>query len=69
MSDMAAGAPSATATAVIALNWLYESLVNGYLSTPTEITLYKADGTTPLAEATQDDDGTNYTREGYRAPD
>jgi len=69
MSDMIAGTPSATATAVIALNWIYESLINGYFSTPTEITLYKNDGTTPLVEATQSDDGTNYTREKYRAPD
>lgn len=71
MTDMAAAAPSATAAANIALNWLYTAWRNGYKTdgTNSEIVLYKDDGTTPLVEADIADDGTDFTRQEYGAPD
>ncbi len=71
MTDMAAGNPSITATANIVLNWLYEAWRNGYRTdgTNSEIVLYKDDGTTPLVEADIADDGTDFTRQEFGAPD
>jgi len=64
MTDMAAGAPSATASLKIAINWLFEwsrnkQVVNGVTG---EIEYYKDDGSTKLAEAPFTDDGTDFTR-------
>lgn len=71
MEDIAAGAPDYNATVFKAINYLYEAWRNGYKTDGTndEIVLYKDDGTTPLVEATIADDGTDFTREEYRAPD
>jgi hypothetical protein len=71
MTDMAAGNPSVTAAANTALNWLYTAWRNGYKTdgTNSEIVLYKDDGTTPLVEADIADDGTDFTRQEYGAPD
>ena len=71
MTDLAAGAPSATASVFTAINYLYEAWRNGYKTdgTNSEIVLYKDDGTTPLVEADIADDGTDFTRQEYGAPD
>jgi len=71
MTDMAAAAPSVTAAANTALNWLYTAWRNGYKTdgTNSEIVLYKDDGTTPLVESDIADDGTDFTRQEWGAPD
>ena len=71
MTDLDAGAPDYNATVAKALNYLYEAWRNGYRTdgTNSEIVLYKDDGTTPLVEADIADDGTDFTRQEYGAPD
>lgn len=69
LSDLAAGAPSATASAITALNHLYEAWRNKTTTTATEIALYKDDSSTKLTEATVSDDGTTFTKSEYRAVD
>ena len=68
MTDMAAGAPSATASVFTAINYLYEAWRNVTKTTGAgEVQLYKDDGTTILTEADVSDDGTDFTKGEYRA--
>lgn len=71
MSDLAAGAPSATASALTALNYLYEYWRNKVVtdSTNNEIVVYKDDGTTKLCESDINDDGTLFTKGKFGAAD
>ena len=62
MSDIAAGAPSATASVLDAINYLYEAWRNKTTSTSSEIAIYKDDGNTKLVESDISDDGTTFTR-------
>lgn len=62
MSDLATGAPSATASLPVALNWLYESFRNKTTTTATLITIMKDDGSTALAKSTISDDATTFTK-------
>ncbi len=67
MVDIGAGAPSATATALVALNYLYEVLRNKTETTATEIAIYKDNGSTKLMESTISDNGTTFSKGEYRA--
>lgn len=69
MSDLAAGTPSATASVLTAINYIYEAWRNQTWATSTEIAIYKDDASTPLVESTISDDGTTFKREEMRAPD
>ncbi len=62
MSDLAQGAPSATASALVALNHLYEAWRNKTTTTATLITLMKDDGSTGLVKSTISDDGTTFIK-------
>ena len=68
MSDLAAGAPSATATALVALNTLYEAFRSKATTTATTITILKDDASTPLMKSTISDDGTTFTKGEFAAP-
>lgn len=63
MVDLAAGSPSATASVLIAINYLYEVVRNKkmYDGSEDEIVVYKDDGTTKLFEIQCSDDGTDFT--------
>ena len=65
MSDLATGAPSATASVLTAINYLYEALRNKTLTTATLITIKKDNGTTDLMKATISDDTTTFTKEKF----
>lgn len=71
MVDLAAGAPSATASVLVAINWLYEAWRNKTITngTNSEIEVYKDDGSTKLCEADISDDGTDFTKGKYGAAD
>lgn len=71
MSDLSAGAPSATASALTALNYLYEYWRNKVVtdSASKEIIVYKDDGTTKLCESDIDDDGALFTKGEFGAAD
>ncbi len=62
MSDLAQGAPSATASVLTAINYLYESWRNKTTATATLITVMKDDGSTGLVKSTISDDGTTFTK-------
>lgn len=62
MSDLAQGAPSATASVLTAINYLYEAWRNKTETTATRITVYKDDGTTELVRSTISDDATTFTK-------
>jgi hypothetical protein len=62
MSDLAAGAPSATASVLTAINYLYEAWRNQTWATSSEIAIYKDDGATKLVESDISDDGTTFKR-------
>ncbi len=62
MSDLAQGAPSSTATIVVAINYLYEAFRNKTLTTATLITIMKDDGSTGLVKSTISDDATTFTK-------
>lgn len=62
MTDLAQGAPSATASVLTAINYLYESWRNKTLTTATLITIFKDDGTTELVRSTISDDATTFTK-------
>ena len=62
MSDLAQGAPSATASVLVAINYLYEFLRNKTTTTATLITVMKDDGSTGLVKSTISDDGTTFTK-------
>ena len=61
MSDLAA-VPSATASVLDAINWMFELARNKRTQSSTTETLYKDDGSTALATSTKSDSGTLYTR-------
>lgn len=61
MSDLAA-VPGATASALAALNWLFELARNKLTQTATTGTVLKDDGSTALATTTVSDDGVTFTR-------
>jgi len=69
MSDLSAGAPSVTASALTALNYLYEYWRNKVVtnSATGEIEVYKDDGSTKLIEAPIADDGAKFTKGEFRA--
>jgi len=69
MSDLAAGAPSATASVLTAINWLYEAWRNKTETTASEIALYKDDGSTKACESTISDDGTTFSKGEFGAAD
>lgn len=73
LSDLAAGAPSATASALTGLNWLYEAwrnkTVTATVAGGVEVRLYKNDAATIAAEADASDDGVDFTRGEYGAED
>ncbi len=62
MSDLAQGAPSATASVLVAINYIYEFLRNKTTTTATLITVMKDDGSTGLVKSTISDDGTTFTK-------
>ena len=67
MSDLVAGAPSATASVLTAINYLYEAWRNQTWATSTEIAIYKNGASTKLVESTISDDGTTFKRGEMRA--
>lgn len=69
MSDLAAGAPSATCSVLAAINYLYEAWRNKTETTSSEIAVYKDDGSTKLCESDISDDGTTFTKGEYGAAD
>lgn len=62
MSDLAQGAPSATASVLTAVNYLYEALRNHSTTTATRYTLFKDDTTTELMRSTISDDATTFDK-------
>ena len=62
MSDLATGAPSATASVLTAINYLYEAWRNKTTTTATLITVTKDDGSTGLVKSTISDDATTFTK-------
>jgi hypothetical protein len=71
MSDLAAGAPSATCSVLTAINYLYEMWRNKTVTdgTNSEIVVYKDNGTTKLCEADISDDGSLFTKSEFGAAD
>jgi hypothetical protein len=63
MTDLAQGAPSATASVFTAINYLYEALRNKTLTTATLVTVMKDDGNTGLIKFVTSDDGTTFTKD------
>lgn len=70
MSDLAS-VPTATATIVAAINWIYELSRNALTTegTNNELELTKNDGSTVFAEADISDDGTDFVRGAWGTPD
>lgn len=62
MSDLVQGAPSATASVLTAINYLYEAWRNKTETTATKITLYRDDGAEELATSVISDDATTFTK-------
>ena len=62
MVDLAQAAPSATASVLVAINYIYEFLRNKTTTTATLITVMKDDGSTGLVKSTISDDGTTFTK-------
>ena len=62
MTDLAQGVPSATASVVTAINYLYEVWRNKTTTTATLITVMKDDGSTGLVKSTISDDATTFTK-------
>jgi len=69
MSDLAAGAPSSTASVLTGINYLYEAWRNKMTTSSSEIAIYKDDGTTKLVESDISDDGSTFTKGEYGAAD
>ena len=65
MSDLAQGIPSATASVLTAINYLYMALRNKITTTSTEMAVYKDDGTTKAIKAVLSDDGSTFTKEEF----
>lgn len=68
MSDLAPGAPSATASVLTAINYLYEWFRNKQTMTADTLTIYKDNGVTPMTAATVSDDGSTTTRGKMGSP-
>lgn len=64
MSDITA-VPAITGTLKQAINWFYILCRNRRWTTATTETIYKDDGTTPVATAVKSDDATTYKRDKY----
>jgi len=62
MSDLAQGAPSATASIVYAINFLYELGRNRAVTSGTELAIYKDDGTTKAFKGNIYDNGTEFIK-------
>ena len=62
MVDLAQGAPSATASVLVAINHLYEAWRNKTETTATRLTVYKNDAATELVRSTISDDATTFTK-------
>lgn len=71
VSDLAAGAPSSTASVITAINYLYEAWRNKTVTdkTGSEIIIYKNNGSTKLMESDITDDGTLFTKGAFGAVD
>ena len=71
MVDLAAGAPSATASILSAINYLYEAWRNKTVTNGStdEVQIFKDDGATILCEADISDDGTSFSKAEYGAED
>ena len=70
MVDIEAGAPSATASVLTAINYLYEAWRNKTITAGAgEVRLYKDDGATILCESDISDDATDFTKGEYGAED
>ena len=67
MVDIGANAPPYNASALVALNYLYELMRNQTWVTATKITVYKDNASTILMESTISDDGTTFKKGEYRA--
>ena len=68
MSDLAAGAPSATVSVLTAINYIFEVLRNKSETTGSEISIFKDDGATKLMKSLISDDDTTFTKGEYVAP-
>jgi len=62
MTNLTQGAPSATASVLTAINYLYEAWRNKTTTTATLITVMKDDGTTGLVKSTISDDATTFSK-------
>lgn len=62
MTDLAQGAPSATASVLTAINYLFEAWRNKTTTTATLITVMKDDASTGLVKSTISDDATTFTK-------
>lgn len=62
MVDIATGAPSATTSVLLAINYIYEAWRNVVTTTATLVTVMKDDGTTALVKSTISDDETTFTK-------
>ena len=62
MTNLTQGAPSATASVLTAINYLYEAWRNKTTTTATLITVMKDNDTTGLVKATISDNGTTFTK-------
>jgi len=65
MSDLAQGAPSATASVLTAINYLYEAWRNKTVTSASNIELYDNLGTTIICQAVISDDGTEFTKSEF----
>jgi hypothetical protein len=69
MVDIPAGAPSATCSVLIAINYIYESWRNKTETIANEISVYRDDGSTKLVESDTNYNGVTFTKGEYRAED
>lgn len=65
MSDIEQGAPSATASVLTAINYLYEVLRNKSTTTENLHTIFKDNGTTALMKTVIGDDATTFTKDKF----
>jgi len=65
MTDLAQGAPSATASVLTAINYLYEALRNKTETTEGELAIMRDDGATKLIKSVLSDDGTTFTKNEF----
>lgn len=73
MKDLT-GVPAITDSVLDAINWIFEVSAHKTMTDDigggnVEVVIYKADGSTKLAESDIADDGTDFTRGAYGAPD